>query len=1114
MEEVTDISYYLGDQAIESIGVLDVPLSSGQIVSINVAEELPEDPMELVSFLEGESCAKKYWISVATAYAQRKKLDESKTIIHSAMKARQFADEDRIAFQIFLIWLDLMYAASVPATERANYLDQVSHAIKKVTSAKVANAYSNSAIVLAQGVWCMYMEKNEEALDIFDRILKRDHSNCFALMAKAKIVLKKLMNYAVALKLLQQVLLLNPLMKPDPRIGIGLCYYFLKDRPIAIQAWERALELDHTNTRALILLGLAKFNSAFTESLTNEEFMASYKACLAEFAKFYKAHPKDVAVIMTIASYYFSKNRLDLVEKLVGKALTSLTGSSEWNSKMKAFGKRSKYVVNSLSECATFLGRVAFHRSDYTQASKYFQEAIKLNDKNLMAKLGLGQAQFCRGSIEEATITFELILRGDIKCLEVNYSLGILYAQQKSKRKQEQAIQVLERYIKLSNNQGFASTPAQDGLAFLSKEPIVLNAYLTLSKLYELKDMSQSLTYLIKAIESREQVGETTPLEVYNNIGVLQFLKQNYDDAIVNFDAALKICQSKEGFEQANIDNVDELATDLRISISFNLARAKEITLRPEAIEAYDQLLKECPQYFSAKLRLLFLDSISNTRLTKQEIKDEIETLLETHVSNLEVRSFYGWFVKNFGKKLGLKPDADTTHQKDTLVKYDSHDSYALISLANIYCIMARDVKGPDQEEKKRKYYVRAVELFAKVLSLDPKNVYAAQGLAIAFIENKELLKGLDILRKIRDSLNDISIFLNLGHVCVDLKEYSKAIENYNLALTRFTDEHDSRILSFLGRAWYLRALHEKVIEYYKNATQYARKALEFATGSHALLKFNLAYLHFQTAEFITKLPLAQRSIDDIEESLLDLKEGVKILTDLALDKELHAPYPQKDLLARAHLGETTLLKRLTQCLDDTKEHNESIAMKLLDAQKLRGQEEAEKAKLEQDELARKSKIEEDLALERAKLHEQAQIWAEEARMSVVKEEDGNILEDDELFEEDGVDKKRKRAGPIKKKGKKKQWDDLDDEQDVPVEKKKPAAKKARTKKRRIVSDEEDEGDLMEAAANDAQDNIAKSARKSKRSSAVLSKEYVDDSDDDDMEGESKSEKADSGEDN
>lgn len=66
-----------------------------------------------------------------------------------------------------------------------------------------------------------------------------------------------------------------------------------------------------------------------------------------------------------------------------------------------------------------------------------------------------------------------------------------------------------------------------------------------------------------------------------------------------------------------------------------------------------------------------------------------------------------------------MPSDADTKLQKDTLVEFDLHDCYALISLANIYCIMARDTKGAD--EKKKKYYLRAIELFTKVLSLDSK---------------------------------------------------------------------------------------------------------------------------------------------------------------------------------------------------------------------------------------------------------------------------------------------------------------------------------------------------------------------------------------------------------
>ena len=47
-------------------------------------------------------------------------------------------------------------------------------------------------------------------------------------------------------------------------------------------------------------------------------------------------------------------------------------------------------------------------KRNFTQSSKYFQEAIKLNETNIVAKLGLGQSQYNRGSIEEASLTFEV----------------------------------------------------------------------------------------------------------------------------------------------------------------------------------------------------------------------------------------------------------------------------------------------------------------------------------------------------------------------------------------------------------------------------------------------------------------------------------------------------------------------------------------------------------------------------------------------------------------------------------------------------------------------------------------------------------------------------------
>ena len=46
-----------------------------------------------------------------------------------------------------------------------------------------------------------------------------------------------------ALKLFQDVLRYNPECKPDPRIGIGLCFWALDQKPRAKAAWQRCLEV-------------------------------------------------------------------------------------------------------------------------------------------------------------------------------------------------------------------------------------------------------------------------------------------------------------------------------------------------------------------------------------------------------------------------------------------------------------------------------------------------------------------------------------------------------------------------------------------------------------------------------------------------------------------------------------------------------------------------------------------------------------------------------------------------------------------------------------------------------------------------------------------------------
>jgi len=75
-----------------------------------------------------------------------------------------------------------------------------------------------------------------------DSLKKSGNDNMLALMGRARILFQK-QKYEKALETYQEVLTRRPDMEPDPRIGIGMCFWKLNFREDAKGAWERVLEL-------------------------------------------------------------------------------------------------------------------------------------------------------------------------------------------------------------------------------------------------------------------------------------------------------------------------------------------------------------------------------------------------------------------------------------------------------------------------------------------------------------------------------------------------------------------------------------------------------------------------------------------------------------------------------------------------------------------------------------------------------------------------------------------------------------------------------------------------------------------------------------------------------
>ena len=270
------------------------------------------------------------------------------------------------------------------------------------------------------------------------------------------------------------------------------------------------------------------------------------------------------------------------------------------------------------------------------------------------------------------------------------------------------------------------------------------------------------------------QLREQLSPQLLNNIGCFQYQAEKHDMARGFFQTALNACV-KAGDKEDKIDT-DALVT----TISYNLARTYEAAgLLDEAKQVYEGLLARHDDYVDARARLAYIA----LRQHPTDIGPKtMAGLYERDSTNLEVRCLFGWYLSRSKKRTAnMAEDQEQRHYKHTLQHYDKHDRYSLTGMGNLYLTTARESRRETEQdrEKRRKTYEKAVEFYDKALQLDPRNAYAAQGIAIALVEDrKENAAAVQIFTRIRDTVRDASVLVNLGHVYAELKQYSKSIEN------------------------------------------------------------------------------------------------------------------------------------------------------------------------------------------------------------------------------------------------------------------------------------------------------------------------------------------------
>ncbi|CCE66317.1 hypothetical protein TPHA_0P01590 [Tetrapisispora phaffii CBS 4417] len=1017
---------------------LDIPLkASEEVVSIDLETDLPDDPSDLRTLLVEESSDKEHWLTIALAYCHQGKVTDGIKLIEMALEA--FRNTDKAPLHTFLTWahLDLAKGTFTNSEAKQYELNQAEYHLKEAINydpSTVSNMLATIDLYYQRGQY----DKALETSDIFIKgIAAEDRrngrttkTNCLFLLLRAKILYQK-KNYSASLRFFQELLVLNPVLKPDPRIGIGMCFWQLKDHSMAVKSWSRAKEIDPENKTASILVLLGDFHNSLTNSENDEQFKKQYSEAILNLENLYSGNKSNPVILTLLQSYFYFKGEYQSVIDIYEK---------------KIMGMSSITANTILSEASFWCARSYYALNDYRKAFTMFQESLKKSEDNLLSKFGLGQTQIKNDLLEEGILTFENIYKSHENIQELNYILGLLYARKCLDTKTEyshkehtklisKAVQFLEKYISLTTSK--------------KNQLVIPKAFLILSQLYELQvQYKQALDILCRYLDDLKISNEKNiPIELLNNIGCFYFITGQKEKSLEFFNMA------KEKLDLAGNDD------SLEITLQYNIARSSEEDLAATNI-VYSDILSKHPSYVHLKVRYLFTKFLQNKNSQSDEIEKEVNDLLQRNPADLEVRALYTWFMKNGLKNSNNIDEAkykeyrnsEISTSKDTLTKYNSHDLYALISLGNFYCVMAKENKKTPA--KCEQSYLKGIQLYQKALQIDPYNIFAAQGIAIIFAESKRLGAALEIWRKIRDSLDTEDVHMNISHCLLEMREYVKAIEGYELILKKFPNYSKlAKVYNLLGKTWYERGNKENSLSCYKKALQNAETSLKLEIESSndlenspkiASYKFNTVLLHFQIAEVVRRSGSKDRTVEDISSALTGLENALVLLKEL---KDKSYKFIVKDEIEqRIQLGETTMKNALQRSLKEQEEYELQQTGRLEQARKL----------IEENELKEKNRIEKEKELEQmkiakqkeefAKLQEEAQKIIQERDLAIVEESDND--KDLNSADEDGefVDKEKpKREKKSKKKTSKRKADVLDDDEEVTIIRKRERNGKAST---------------------------------------------------------------------
>jgi RNA polymerase-associated protein CTR9 len=734
--------HFMSNNATASSGniTIEIPLKdSDEVIELN-QDQLP-DGEEVLSILKQENCPLHVWIRLSLAYYKQNKIND---FVHILESSRTNANTDyKNHDKDMLKALDTLAAHYV---QQAN--KEKNKELKKEYCLKATTLYTSadkifmydSDHLLSRAYFCLLSpDKLDQADAQFNFVLNNNPSSVPALVGKACIAFNK-KDYKNSLIHYKKALKLNPKAPASVRLGMGQCFFKMGKIPKAKLAFERALELDPNCVGALIGCSIIELNNKTTEST---------KLGVEMLSRAYSIDPTNPVVLNHLANHFFYKKDYQKVQQLA----------------MHAFHNTENEAIRA--ETCYQLARSYHIQGDLEQAFQYYYQATQFNSTNfILPYFGLGQMYVYKSDFENAAVCFEKVLKtspGNYESLKI---LASIYSKSKDHEKREIAKQNLKKVTEQC--------------------PDDVEAWIELAQLLETNDIQGALHAYGTATKILKDVTAEVPAEILNNVASLHYRLGNFDECARYYTVAL---------DNANSEIIHDKIyySAIAVTISYNLGRLYEAKSEYELAEkSYRNILSKYPQYIDCFLRL---GCMCRDRGQIHEASEWFKEALRINQSHPDVWTLIGNLHLN---KEQLGP---AQHQFERILKNNENDTYSQVALGNIW--LHTLYQASRDKEKVKRHEQRALQMYKQVLKLDPKNIWAANGVGAVLAHKGLLNEARDIFAQVREATAEFSdVWINIAHILVDQRQYIRAIQMYENCSKKFHKNTNVEVLLYLARAF------------------------------------------------------------------------------------------------------------------------------------------------------------------------------------------------------------------------------------------------------------------------------------------------------------------------